>query len=333
MAAMAQTRIGTRLAPADAAGIHEAARLLRAGGLVALPTETVYGLACDATDPRAVARLYAAKGRPSFNPLIAHVPDLAAARRIGVFNAEAEALAARFWPGPLTLVVPAREGAVCDLARAGLSTLAIRVPAHPVARAVLEAADRPIAAPSANRSGHVSPTSADHVMADLDGLIELVLDAGASAVGIESTILDCSGERAILLRPGGLARGPIEVALGHVLARRATPKGTDGEAPIAPGMLASHYAPSVPVRLDAAEVLPGEALLGFAGARPAGSDAAAAVLDLSPTGDLVEAAANLFAHLRALDAPGVTGIAVAPIPHEGLGEAIRDRLNRAAAPR
>jgi L-threonylcarbamoyladenylate synthase len=333
MAAMAQTRIGTRLVLADAAGINEAARLLRAGGLVALPTETVYGLACDATDPRAVARLYAAKGRPSFNPLIAHVPDLAAARRIGVFSAEAEALAARFWPGPLTLVVPAREGAVCDLARAGLSTLAIRVPAHPVARAVLEAASRPIAAPSANRSGHVSPTSAEHVMADLDGLIELVLDAGASAVGIESTILDCTGERAVLLRPGGLARGPIEAALGHVLARRATPKSGAGEAPIAPGMLASHYAPSVPVRLDAAEVRPGEALLGFAGARPLGSDTAVAMLDLSPTGDLVEAAANLFAHLRALDAPGITGIAVAPIPHEGLGEAIRDRLNRAAAPR
>lgn len=338
MAALAQTKIGTRLVPADAAGIDEAARLLRAGGLVALPTETVYGLACDATDPRAVARLYAAKGRPSFNPLIAHVPDLARARRIGVFSAEAEALAASFWPGPLTLVVPVpddagADDAVCDLARAGLSTLAIRVPAHPIARAVLEAAGRPIAAPSANRSGHVSPTSADHVMADLDGLIELVLDAGSSAVGIESTILDCTGPHPVLLRPGGLARGPIEAVLGHALARRATPKGPAGEAPIAPGMLASHYAPSVPVRLDAGEVRPGEALLGFAGARPPGSDQASAVLDLSPGGDLVEAAANLFAYLRALDAPGVSGIAVAPIPAEGLGEAIRDRLNRAAAPR
>lgn len=330
MAVMAQTRIGTRLVPADAAGIAEAARLLRAGGLVALPTETVYGLACDATDPRAVARLYAAKGRPSFNPLIAHVPDLEAARRIGMLGADAEKLAARFWPGPLTLVVPAREGAVCDLARAGLPTLAIRVPSDPVARAVLKAADRPIAAPSANRSGHVSPTSAGHVMADLDGLIELVLDAGPSAVGIESTIVDCAGERAVMLRPGGLARGPIEAALGHALARRATPKG---EAPVAPGMLASHYAPSVPVRLDATVVHPGEALLSFAGARPAGSEIAVEVLDLSPTGDLVEAAANLFAHLRALDASGVAGIAVAPIPHEGLGEAIRDRLARAAAPR
>jgi L-threonylcarbamoyladenylate synthase len=333
MAAVAQTKIGTRLMPADAAGIVEAARLLRAGGLVALPTETVYGLACDATDPRAVARLYAAKGRPSFNPLIAHVPDLASARRIGVFGAEAEALAERFWPGPLTLVVPAREGAVCDLARAGLSTLAIRVPAHPIARAVLEAAGRPIAAPSANRSGHVSPTSAGHVMADLDGLVELVLDAGPSAVGIESTILDCTGPHPVLLRPGGLARAPIEAVLGHALARRATSKGAAGEAPIAPGMLASHYAPSVPVRLDAGEIREGEALLGFAGARPAGSETAVAVLDLSPSGDLVEAAANLFAHLRALDAAGAAGIAVAPIPAEGLGEAIRDRLARAAAPR
>lgn len=348
MAAVEQTRIVTRLVPADAAGIAEAARLLRSGGLVALPTETVYGLACDATDPRAVARLYAAKGRPSFNPLIAHVPDVASARRIGVLGAEAEALAARFWPGPLTLVVPARtdagrEDAVCDLARAGLATLAIRVPSHPVARAVLEAAGRPIAAPSANRSGHVSPTSAGHVMADLDGLVELVLDAGPSRVGIESTILDCTGERAVLLRPGGLARGPIEAALGHALARRQTPKGpagkalaadpSAGEAPLAPGMLASHYAPSVPVRLDAEEVRPDEALLGFAGARPKGSEAARAVLDLSPSGDLVEAAANLFAYLRALDAPGVSAIAVAPIPAEGLGEAIRDRLARAAAPR
>lgn len=332
MAAVAQRQTGTRLMAADAAGIAEAARRIASGGLVALPTETVYGLACDATDPRAVARLYAAKGRPAFNPLIAHVPDLDAARGIGVFGAEAELLAARFWPGPLTLVVPAEEGAVCDLARAGLSTLAIRVPSHPVARAVLAAAGRPVAAPSANRSGHVSPTSAAHVMADLDGLVDLVLDAGPSAVGVESTILDCSGAEVALLRPGGLARAPIEAALGHRLVRRAIPKGkADGERPLAPGMLASHYAPSVPVRLDAADIRPGEAWLGFAGLRPVGVPVVA--LDLSPAGDLVEAAANLFAHLRALDAAGASGIAVAPIPAEGLGEAIRDRLNRAAAPR
>ncbi|MBS7538731.1 L-threonylcarbamoyladenylate synthase [Ancylobacter lacus] len=322
----------TRLLAADAAGIAEAARLLSTGGLVAIPTETVYGLACDATDPHAVARLYAAKGRPSFNPLIAHVPDLAAARRIGRFDARAERLAARFWPGPLTLVVPAVEGAVCDLARAGLPTLAIRVPAHPAARAVIAASGRPIAAPSANRSGHVSPTSAAHVLADLRGRIDLVLDAGPCPVGIESTILDASGPEVTLLRPGGLAREAIEAALGAPLARRAPPADQDA-APLAPGMLASHYAPSVPVRLDAREVAPGEALLTFAGARPPGSAEAVAVLDLSPDGDLVEAAARLFAHLRALDGRGARGIAVVPLPRHGLGEGIRDRLARAAAPR
>jgi len=314
---------------ADDAGINEAARILSAGGLVALPTETVYGLACDATDARAVARLYAAKGRPSFNPLIAHVPDLDAARRVGHFNTEAELLAAQFWPGPLTLVVPAIESATCDLARAGLSSVAIRVPAHPVARAVLSAVGRPIAAPSANRSGHVSPTSAKHVMADLDGAIDMVLDAGPAKVGIESTILDCTGLRPVLLRPGGLARSAIEAVLGHKLARLATPVSEN--APLAPGMLASHYAPSVPVRLDASHIEPGEALLTFAGAKPPGEPAI--VLDLSPAGDLMEAAANLFAHLRALDASGARGIAVVPLPHEGLGEGIIDRLQRAAAPR
>lgn len=321
----------TRLLAADPAGIAEAARLLAAGGLVALPTETVYGLACDATDPHAVARLYAAKGRPSFNPLIAHVPDLDAARRIGRFDARAERLAAHFWPGPLTLVVPAVEGAVCDLARAGLPTLAIRVPAHPAARAVIAASGRPIAAPSANRSGHVSPTSAAHVLADLRGRIDLVLDAGPCPVGIESTILDSSGPEVTLLRPGGLAREAIEAVLGSPLARRA-PLAAE-KAPLAPGMLASHYAPAVPVRLEATQVAPGEALLTFAGARPPGSENAAAVLDLSAGGDLVEAAARLFAHLRALDGSGATGIAVVPLPRHGLGEGIRDRLARAAAPR
>lgn len=322
----------TRLLPANAAGIAEAARVLVSGGLVALPTETVYGLACDATDPRAVASLYAAKGRPSFNPLIAHVWDVAAARRVGHLTPAAEALAARFWPGPLTLVVPAIPEATSELARAGLTSIAIRVPAHPVAQAVLKAAGRPIAAPSANRSGHVSPTSADHVMDDLDGRIDLVLDAGASRVGVESTILDCTGEVPVMLRPGGLAREAIEAALGAPLAAHA-PVADDEDAPLAPGMLASHYAPKARVRLDALELHEGEALLTFAGVRPPGSDHAVAVADLSPSGDLTEAAAALFALLRALDASGAAGIAVVPLPRHGLGEAIADRLRRAAAPR
>ncbi|MBB3773169.1 L-threonylcarbamoyladenylate synthase [Angulomicrobium tetraedrale] len=330
------TERATRRMAADAAGIDEAARVLVAGGLVALPTETVYGLACDATNPRAVASLYAAKGRPTFNPLIAHVPDLAAARRVGRLTAAAEVLAARFWPGPLTLVVPAIEHATSELARAGLSSVAIRVPAHPVAQAVLAAAGRPIAAPSANRSGHVSPTRAEHVLADLDGRIDLVLDAGPSRVGVESTILDCTGDRPVLLRPGGLPREAITAALGFAPASpapRAPGEPAAEVAPLAPGMLASHYAPALPVRLDAREVRPGEALLTFAGTRPPGTERALAILDLSPAGDLVEAAANLFDHLRRLDRSGAQAIAVIALPHEGLGEAIADRLSRAAAPR
>ncbi|MBS9476794.1 L-threonylcarbamoyladenylate synthase [Ancylobacter radicis] len=333
MSATSQQRT-TRHVAADEAGIAEAARLLVAGGLVALPTETVYGLACDATDPRAVASLYAAKGRPSFNPLIAHVPDIAAARRVGQLTHAAERLAARFWPGPLTLVVPAHLDATSELARAGLTSVAIRVPAHPVALAVLRAAGRPIAAPSANRSGHVSPTSAAHVLADLQGRIDLVLDGGVSRVGVESTILDCTGEVPVMLRPGGLARETIEAALGAPLAAREVHAQTeDDEAPLAPGMLASHYAPNARVRLDALELHPGEALLTFAGAHPPGSESAVAVADLSPAGDLTEAAANLFALLRALDASGAAGIAVVPLPGHGLGEAIADRLRRASAPR
>lgn len=323
----------TRVIPADTAGIAEAARLLRNGGLVALPTETVYGLACDATDPRAVASLYAAKGRPSFNPLIAHVPDLAAARHVGLLTPAAETLALHFWPGPLTLVIPALEEATCALARAGLASVALRVPAHPVAQAVLAAAGRPIAAPSANRSGHVSPTTAAHVYADLNGRIDLILDAGACAVGVESTILDCTGERPVMLRPGGLPREAIEAVLAGPVTERAAEAATNDDAPLAPGMLASHYAPSAPVRLSAREVLPGEALLTFAGARPSGSERAAVMRDLSPAGDLVEAAANLFAFLRDLDRVGARGIAVVPLPEHGLGEAIADRLRRAAAPR
>jgi L-threonylcarbamoyladenylate synthase len=320
----------TRRLNADPEGLAEAGRLLRDGRLVAFPTETVYGLGADATDGRAVAGIYAAKGRPSFNPLIAHVGELEAALALGVFDAQAEALARAFWPGPLTLVVPMAAGAgISELARAGLDSVGLRVPSHPVARALLNAAGRPIAGPSANRSGHVSPTTADHVLADLDGRIEAVLDAGPTDVGVESTIVACLGGAPVLLRPGGLARHAIERVIGGKLAKSQGEKGK-AEKAIAPGMLASHYAPQARVRLDAEKVEDGEALLAFGADVPAASGP---VLNLSPTGDLAEAAANLFGHLRALDGMGADRIAVMPIPHEGLGEAIRDRLARAAAPR
>ncbi|TCT05598.1 L-threonylcarbamoyladenylate synthase [Aquabacter spiritensis] len=325
----------TRLLDASGAGraaaVREAAGLLFRGGLVAFPTETVYGLGADAGDPRAVAALYAAKGRPAFNPLIAHVPDTAAAAALGHLSDAAERLAAAFWPGPLTLVLPLRDPvAMCDLARAGLGTLAVRVPAHPVALDLLRAAGRPIVAPSANRSGHVSPTEAAHVMQDLGGRIDAVLDAGPTEVGVESTILDCTGAVPALLRPGGLARADIARILGHAVADAAS---GDAARPLAPGRLASHYAPRARVRLDAETVAPDEALLTFAGAAPPGADAAMAVFDLSPAGDPVEAAANLYGALRRLDAAGARGIAVVPLPQAGLGEAIADRLRRAAAPR
>ncbi len=318
----------TRRLAADAAGIAEAARMLGAGALVAFPTETVYGLGALASDPVAVARLFAAKARPSFNPLIAHVLDVASARRLGEFDTNAERLAAKCWPGALTLVVRAAANcSVCDLARAGLDTVALRVPAHPVARALLAALGNPVVAPSANRSGHISPTTAEHVIADLGGAIDAVLDGGPTPLGIESTIIDCTSNTPRLLRVGGIPRAEIERVLGGPLAEAAA-----GEIS-APGMLASHYAPRTKLRLDANEVRPGEALLTFGGAKPKGAEHASRVLDLSPGGDLVEAAANLFAHLRALDAVGAPVIAVAPIPLEGLGEAINDRLGRAAAPR
>ncbi len=321
----------TRRLEADAAGIIAAAEILRAGGTVAFPTETVYGLGGDATSGAAVAAIYQAKGRPRFNPLIAHVPDLDAARMLGVFDADAERLAARFWPGPLTLVVPQAAGCpVSDLALAGYDTIAIRVPAHPVARALLAAAGRPICAPSANRSGHVSPTEAGHVLADLDGRIDAVLDGGPCPVGVESTIVLCASDVRIL-RPGGVPREVIEAALGRQIQ---TATGDAGAADaIAPGMLASHYAPSARVRLNAGQVMAGECLLAFGPGLPAGAEAAAAMLNLSPSGDLAEAAANLFGHLRRLDAAGGTAIAIAPVPAEGLGEAINDRLRRAAADR
>jgi L-threonylcarbamoyladenylate synthase len=320
----------TRRLAADAPGIAEAGALLREGRLVAIPTETVYGLGADAGNPAAVAGIYAAKERPRFNPLIAHLPDLAAARREGVFGEDAARLAEAFWPGPLTLVVPVAEGGrVSDLARAGLGSVALRVPGSRLARDVLAAAGCPVAAPSANRSGRVSPTDVDHVLGDLDGRIAAVLDGGPCPVGVESTIVACLDGPPVLLRPGGVSRAEIEA----VLARPLAAAGPAGAAPVSPGLLASHYAPRAAVRLGATRVLPGEAVLLFGPDAPAGLDEAALCLNLSPAGDLAEAATHLFAYLRRLDAAGPATIAVTPIPDHGLGEAILDRLARAAAPR
>ncbi len=297
--------------------IEAAARALRDGDLVILPTETVYGLAADATNARAVARLYEAKGRPAFNPLIAHVADVAAARRIARFDPRAERLAGRFWPGPLTLVLPAIEGGVCDLTRAGLDTVAVRAPSHPTAAAVLKAFGGPVAAPSANRSGRPSPTTFADAMEETGATAALGLDGGACAVGLESTVVALLDE-ARLLRPGAVTRAAIEAVIGPLAEAEA-------DARRSPGRLARHYAPNAPVRLEAASPRPGEAWLAF-GHAPAGEG----VWNLSPSGDLTEAAANLFAFLRAADRARPTAIAVAPIPVEGLGEAINDRLRRAA---
>ena len=324
--------VATRVMRADASAAAAAARALAEGGLVAFPTETVYGLGADARNGRGVARLFAAKGRPKFNPLISHVADLATARRLARFDPAAERLAGAFWPGPLTLVLPKlRDCPVSELATAGLDTIAVRMPDHPVARDILTAFGGPVVAPSANRSGHVSPTTAAHVLVDLEGRIDLLIDGGPTHVGIESTIVACLDDAVVLLRAGGLARSKIEAALGLELKDASRTDATD--APAAPGMLASHYAPNARLRLDARAVEPGEALLAFGPALASGAEHAAAVLDLSPAGDLVEAAANLFSHLRALDAAGVATIAVMPIPHVDIGEAINDRLARAAAPR
>jgi L-threonylcarbamoyladenylate synthase len=317
----------TRILRADAAAIAEAAEVLRGGGLAAFPTETVYGLGARADDPLAVAALYAAKGRPSFNPLIAHVRDLAAARRLGNFSDAALTLAKKFWPGPLTIVVKAAaDCAVTELARAGLDTVAIRAPSHGVARALLTSVDFPIVAPSANRSGHVSPTSAQHVADDLSGKLDLIIDGGPSSGGIESTIVDFSSGSPRLLRSGGIARSEVEKVTGPLAAASKNEVS-------APGMIASHYAPKARLRLDANEIKESEALLAFGTMLPANASRARKVLNLSQNGDLTEAASNLYAHLRALDLVNADTIAVSPIPHEGLGEAIRDRLQRAAAPR
>jgi L-threonylcarbamoyladenylate synthase len=314
----------TRKIAADAAGITEAAAIIRGGGIVAFPTETVYGLAADATSDAAVGRIYAAKARPKFNPLIAHVQSLEAALEQGIFSPEALRLAQTFWPGPLTLVLPiASTASVCSAARAGQPTIALRVPAHKVALAVLCAARKPLAAPSANRSGRVSPVTALHVARDLGGKIDLILDGGRCPVGLESTVVECV-EVLRLLRPGGIPREKIEILLGRTLEAPAF-----GAELLSPGMLQSHYAPGAKIRLEAMLLADGEAGLDFGGVFGGRKN----VLDLSPRRDLAEAAANLFSFLRELDAENPTAIAVAPIPQKGLGEAINDRLRRAAAPR
>ncbi|MDG1340357.1 L-threonylcarbamoyladenylate synthase [Thalassobium sp. R2A62] len=300
--------------------ISRAAALLQAGGLVALPTETVYGLGADARNGTACAGIYEAKGRPSFNPLIVHVADVSHARHFAVFSDVAEVLAATFWPGPLTLVLPLRPDAViASLVTAGLHTVAIRVPRHPVTRDLLAAFGGPIAAPSANPSGRISATTPDHVIDGLDGRIDAVIEAGASSVGVESTIISCV-DTPMLLRQGGLPVSEIEAVLDRPIGFDTSPATL-----AAPGQLASHYAPKGRVRLNANHAIGDEILLGFGDVT--------GDLTLSETGDLVEAARVLFRRLHELDAMGATAIAVAPIPEHGLGAAINDRLRRAAAPR
>ena len=314
MAPPDRQKVTTQLLPFDEAGIARAAALVLAGQPVAVPTETVYGLAADATNPQAVALIYAAKGRPSFNPLIVHVPDLAAAERLGLFDAVARALAEAHWPGPLTIVVPARaDNGIAAIVTAGLGTIALRVPAHPAMQALLAATARPLAAPSANASGRISPTRATHVLASLGGRIALVIDGGATERGIESTIVAATGGRLRLLR-----RGPIEID-APLIDSKSSSGGIE-----APGMMASHYAPSKPLRLDATQAAGDEYLIGF------GNIAGDA--NLSESGDLVQAAARLFDLLHVADESPKPRIAVAPIPDEGIGTALRDRLQRAATP-
>jgi L-threonylcarbamoyladenylate synthase len=307
---------------ADRSTIARAAELLRAGRLVAFPTETVYGLGADATNDTAVAGIFAAKGRPTFNPLIVHVADLIQAEQLGIFSDTARRLAAQFWPGALTLVVPRRPDIKLSLlVSAGLETVALRVPSAPVVRALLEESGRPIAAPSANRSGLISPTNAEHVNASLGAQVDLILDGGSTPLGLESTVIGCVGAEPLMLRPGAIAREAIETIAG--------PLGRANGAILSPGQLASHYAPKAKLRLGARSVDSSEALIGFGTDLPSG---ASHVFNLSPRADLREAAANLFAMLHAADAVSAR-IAVVPIPDHGLGEAINDRLVRAAAPK
>ena len=320
--------------PADRAGIAAGAALLRTGGLVAFPTETVYGLGADAGDDRAVARIFEAKGRPQFNPLIVHAPDLAAHRAWAVFDDRALRLAEAFWPGALTLVLKRTPDApVSRLVSAGLDTVAVRAPDHPVAQALMREAGCPVAAPSANRSGKLSPTEASHVAASLGAAVDLILDGGPSPGGLESTVLSLAGETPVLLRPGLVTRVPIEAVIGPVeVAGTASSADTPPETPLeSPGMLAAHYAPRAPLRLEAGDAMAeGEVLLTFDDVPESGPAGYAAVRNLSPAGDLVEAAANLFRLLHELDGLAPAAIAVAPIPEDGLGAAINDRLRRAA---
>lgn len=312
------------IAPADAAAIARAADLLRQGLLVAFPTETVYGLGADAGNGRAVAAVFEAKGRPRFNPLIVHLADLAAANRLAMLDARARRLAETFWPGALTLVLPKRAGApISELVTAGLDTIALRVPSHPVARALLQAFGGAIAAPSANPSGALSPTEAEHVERGLGDKVALILDGGACTIGLESTIVGFEHATPTLLRAGAVPRADIERIIGEPLA---DPAPSAGAAPSAPGQLESHYAPRARLRLGALTAEPGEMLLAFGPDAPKGVPG----LNLSPTADLREAAANLFAYLHILDETGIAGIAVTAIPEHGLGEAINDRLRRAA---
>src|ERR1700761_645961 len=310
--------VQTKTVPANAKGIAEAARLLRDGALVAFPTETVYGLGADATNGEAVAAIFAAKGRPLFNPLIVHVADIAEAQRHVELSPRAQALAQKFWPGALTLVLPRRKNSPLSLlVSAGLDTVALRAPSHPAALALLKAAGVPVAGPSANLSGQVTATTASHVADSLGGKVDLILDAGNAILGIESPVIGFDGDRPLLLRPGAIPREEIQDLVG--------PLGPPGNLIQSPGQLASHYAPRAGLRLNAGEIESGEVLLGF-------GDAPGAKLNLSPKGDLREAAANLFAMLRELDKVA-SQIAVSPIPDTGIGEAINDRLRRAAAPR
>ncbi len=313
--------------PANKTSIENAAALLRAGELVAFPTETVYGLGADATNGEAVARIFAAKGRPRFNPLIVHVASIAEAQNLAEFSPLALLLAEKFWPGPLTIVLKRRPNCnLSELVTAGLETVAVRMPAHPIATALIATTGRPLAAPSANRSGHVSPTRASHVADDLRDKVTMILDAGETQHGLESTVVTFDRDQILLLRPGSITADELSDATGAAVERTLKASTT----PISPGQLASHYAPTARVRLDVTHPVPGDALLAFG---PHVPDHTGPMLNLSETGDLIEAAARLFWALRTLDLSGAATIAVMPIPHDGIGEAINDRLNRAAAPR
>lgn len=312
----------TSIFPATPANIAKAGEVIVRGGLVAFPTETVYGLGADATSEEAVASIFAAKERPSFNPLIVHVPDMIVARELVEFTPMAEKLASAFWPGALTLVLPRKKTAKLSLlVSAGLDTVAVRMPNHPIATQLLRAAQRPIAAPSANKSGQISPTQAAHVAQSLPGKVDMILDGGSCAVGLESTVVDACGERVGFLRPGGISIEQLEGVAGPLIFPDDAP-----DAPKSPGMLTSHYAPTLPMRLNADAIEEGEILLGFGAST-------GETLNLSPTGNLEEAAANLFTMMRELDQVGYKRMAVSPIPKDGLGLAINDRLKRAAAPR